>query len=199
MNEYFLYATQLEPPLIEAIRENAALAGWKLLVARDWKDWSSYSLIDRGYLQNNDLTVGWMFRWPEGLLDDGTPPAPRDVEDALQTRDRERIEELIRLFEIGAASWIVDRPFEIGSHLEFGTIQDARNRMGNAYADHVQKAKCKYTVLNCEHAGFQRLVMGCVASLTDGILEDPMSAVAAFPPKDPRQLAALVAKSWHSW
>ena len=199
MIEYFLYTTQLEPPAIEAIRETAAQAGWHILVARDWENWGSFTVIDQGPLQDGDVTVGWMFRWPDDLIDDGTPPAPPDVEDALATHKRDRIDALIRLFEIGAATWFVDRPFDLQAHLEFDGVDDARIQMGDAYADHLLKSRCKYTLAYCPNCGFNNLVMGTIAMLTEGMLEDPMSAVCAFPPKDANQLARLVRKTLHRW
>lgn len=187
MFEYFLYATKPEMPDVTHIVQTAQRANWSVKIARNWQDWGSYSLIETGPFQIDDVTIGW----PHNTY----IATSADIERAVVSHNRERIEELIRLFELGNASWITDYPFVVQSHLEFDGIEDARRQMGDAYAAHIAKTKRKYTIFDCQHGNFFRLIGGVMAILTEGMIEDPQSALCAFPP--PR--AETLAESCNKW
>jgi len=189
--EHFVYSTSSDPPQIEDISRFAQIAAWDVRVLRDWRDWSTFDLVNDGPLLSDDVTIGW---WHKSQL-----ARPVEIDKAVSNKEKDRIEELLRLFELGSATWIVDHPFDIVRHLEFDGLDDAAEQMGDLYANHVAESETKCTIIYCDNFQFLRLIAGVVAQLTGGMIEDPQSAAFAFPPQNPAMLEEMSGFGLAEW
>lgn len=179
MIEYFIYAKDATQVDIASLKQTMREAGWIVHVVRGWLGAGGFDLLSTGQLQDEDSTFGWRKE----------NPMSSQFEVALSRRDRPSLESWTYDGRIGYAMWTACRPFEFGNHSQFESVDDARAQMGEAYAKHVSKTQCMYVVTNCPEMEFAATVMGAVALMKNGLIEDPQMGTSILPPKAASQLA----------
>lgn len=185
MIEYFVFCEDVRPMQIADLAAASQDAGWSLRVARNWLAPDGFQLIDDGNLDHDDVTIGWPN--DSGLAS--------DFDAALSHGDRKRLDDWIYNYQLGCAMWSIQVPFTFAEHSEFESLDDAREQMGDQYADCLQKTRCMYLVTNCPHMEFTAIAMGAVAILRNGIIEDPQSGSSIPAPEKLSELSTFL-KSW---
>lgn len=180
--DYYVFCADDRPISIVELAAMLGDAGWSLRVVRDWLGPEGFHVVEDGGLTPNDLTIGW-------LTDDALSPR---FDAALRAGDREQIECWFRDFQLGKAMWSIKTPFDFDEHADWESLADAREQMGDQYANHLARTTRMYHAMYPPLMEFTAVIMGAVALLRDGMVEDPQNGSYVFPPSTASDLARFL-------
>jgi hypothetical protein len=178
MIEYFLFCADDQLIDLSTLVATVNGAGWSLHVLRNWFGSDALQLVADGVLQEGDAMCGW----PQNA------DLASKFDAGLRAHDRKQLKDWIYNSQIGFAIWAIDSPFQFATHAEFESLDDAREQMGDRYADHLNRTKCRYVVTNCPDMEFTAIIMGTIAFLRDGMVEDPQLGVCIAAPSSTSEL-----------
>ena len=185
MIEFFLFCADDRRLPVAEIMSTLRDAGWSLRVARNWLGSDGFQLIDDGYLDTNDVTIGWP----------NDSDLASEFDTALSRGDRKQLDKWICDYQLGYAMWAFQSPYNFTEHSEFGSVEDAREQMGEQFADHLAQTKCMYLVTNCPHMAFTAIVLGAAAMLRNGMIEDPQMGSCIPAPRNASELSIFL-ETW---
>jgi hypothetical protein len=171
--EFFIYTLDEEPIDIGKLKSTLHDVGWTTHVLRGWLGQAGAEIVKGGALQDDDSTIGYRNSELNSSL------FQRAVTDA----DLPQLREWVNDSRMGYAMWM-SRPFTFAEHSEFESLDDAREQMGDEYADCLSRAKRQYIVTNCIDPEFGAAAMGAVAFLAKGIVEDPQLGISISAPSN---------------
>jgi hypothetical protein len=67
--------------------------------------------------------------------------------------------------------------------------------MGEQYAEHVARTKCRYVVTNCTDMEFTAVLLGTIALLREGLIEDPQMGISIGAPTHESELPSYL-RQW---
>lgn len=183
MIEYSVFCADNRPLPFPDLAATLGEAGWSVRFVRDWLGPEEFYLVESGDLADGDTMIGWLRGNALSL----------QFDDALRAGDRQKIKHWIfNEPQLGKAMWSIDSPFVFDEHSGFDSLDDAREVMGDQYADHLARTTCMYHVDACPLFEFTAVVMGAAALLRDGMAEDPQEGIAVFPPSNVAGLANFI-------
>ena len=186
MIEYFIYTKEAAPVDVPAFERTLREAGWVAHVLRGWLGSAGLEPVTIGELRDDDSTIGYRSDHP--LAD--------EFQHAIHERELSKLEQWVRVDQLGYAMWFSSE-FSLAEHMEFESLADAREQMGDDYADFLQGSKRHYIVTNCNDPEFGAAAMGAVAFLRDGLIEDPQSGISIPSPASVSDLADFLSQ-WPS-
>jgi len=185
MIEYFLFCADERPVEIAELSDVLRQAGWNLRVVRNlWAEAGDLQLVEQGPLEDSHITLGWTSDFREAT----------NIEKAILDSDRKSLEEWSLEWQLGLVNWMIRPNFDLAKHSEFGSLENAREQMGDVYADHLAITKQQLIAFNCPELEFASTIMGAVVMLRRGIIEDPQMALCIPAPKNVAELASYLDK-----
>ncbi len=178
MTEYLLFCTDGKAPDIKEVQEALGKVGWTFRAARDWMGGEGFDPIGEGAVEKDDVLLGWPVK----------DEMEKDFEKAVAAGDRKQLDQWVAATKLGAVLWSSCVPFDFNAHAPVESLKDAKKLRGKAYADHLEKTKAMYIVTNCAKPEFNALVLGAIALLKDGVIEDPARGPLIQAPADTKEL-----------